>query len=46
MLFWWLKTRIDRTSNADLPLNGKVIDGELNEADFCQDMILESEIYC
>ena len=45
-LFWWLGTSIDRTSNADLPLNGKAIDSELNEADLCQDMILESEIYC
>ena len=45
-LFWWLGTNLNRISNLNLPLNGKIINNELNEKDLCQDAILEPDIYC
>lgn len=45
-LFWWLGTNLNRTSNLNLPLNGKAINNELNKEHPCQDAILEPDIYC
>ena len=45
-LFGWLGTIFNRSSNLDLPLNGKAIINELNSEHPCQDAILESDLYC
>mgnify|MGYP001794242742 CR=1 FL=1 len=45
-LLFWLTTSFNKTSSLNLPLNGKAISDELNGESICQDMILESDIFC
>ena len=45
-LFWWLATIFNRSSELNLPLNGRAITNELNQEHSCQDTILEPDLYC
>ena len=45
-LLWWLGTNFNRSSNLNLPSNGKAITNELNSEHLCQDSIWEADIYC
>lgn len=46
LLFLWLVTKLNKSSNINLSLNGKVITQKLNKDYPCQDIILEQDIYC
>lgn len=45
-LLLWVTTSLNKTSSLNLPLNGKAISDELNEENTCQEMILESDLFC
>ena len=45
-LFLWLKPIVNKSYNMNLPLNGKVLNNQLNDHSLCQDTIVEQDVYC